>query len=62
MFVESALRVSLLFVGEGLMRMLMPHRANAGATDGTCQYLLAGADCVANRIIQAEDLECQASV
>jgi hypothetical protein len=27
--------------------------------DGTCQYLLAGADCVANRILQTKDLECE---
>jgi len=29
--------------------------------EGTCQYLLAGADCVANRILQTEDVECQKS-
>ncbi|KAM0700054.1 hypothetical protein Q7P36_000265 [Cladosporium allicinum] len=33
--------------------------ARAGTLDGTCQYLLAGADCVANRILQTEDLECE---
>ncbi|KAF7505306.1 hypothetical protein GJ744_001093 [Endocarpon pusillum] len=31
-------------------------------TAGTCQTLLRGVDCIANRIIQAKDLECQASV
>jgi hypothetical protein len=33
--------------------------ARAGTLDGTCQYLLAGADCVANRILQTNDLECE---
>jgi hypothetical protein len=33
--------------------------ARAGTLDGTCQYLLAGADCVANRILQVKDLECE---